>query len=334
MPMSDRLTLPLFEDESISSAAVHPASPPRSRGRAKATPMLDGSGLISFASSVNVPPDGSWQRTLLESLRSNLMDLTGSSVSWRRRDTKCSRSLWALTTLAPRTDGSASSSWPTPKDVDGRPKGNGGMNRNSPGLDALARSGAMEWPTPTRADGERASETFMRGNPTLLGATRDWPTPTATAYGTNQGGSAGRVGPIRPSLETLVKWPTPTAMDANSSGAAGYSTESGRHSGTTLTDAAREWATPTAHDSHPGNAARVGRFGKMAGGRNLTDEVYDGPPVQASHSTSGSRRVLSPDWVEALQGFPLGWTRGSGARDCVRLAIRSSQKSLIKSGEP
>ena len=44
-----------------------------------------------------------------------------------------------------------------------------------------------------------------------------------------------------------ASWPTPTRQDAASSGAAGYSTESGRHSGTTLTDAARAaWPTPMA----------------------------------------------------------------------------------------
>lgn len=96
------------------------------------------------------------------------------------------------------------------------------------------------------------------------------PTPTAASYGTQQGGGQGRTGPARPSLETLVRglptptardWksgkasdathernsrplnevverlPTPTAEDARMSGAAGYSTSSGRHSGTTFTDA-------------------------------------------------------------------------------------------------
>jgi hypothetical protein len=75
------------------------------------------------------------------------------------------------------------------------------------------------------------------------------PTPTALAYGSNKGGAAGRVGDPRPSLDSLVKAmpphvppsvvraiPTPTAGDSKASGAAGYSTASGRHSGTTLTD--------------------------------------------------------------------------------------------------
>ena len=37
------------------------------------------------------------------------------------------------------------------------------------------------------------------------------PTPAATSYGTNQGGAAGRVGPVRPSLGTMARqglWPT------------------------------------------------------------------------------------------------------------------------------
>ncbi len=47
---------------------------------------------------------------------------------------------------------------------------------------------------------------------------RNWlPTPSASAYGTNQGGSAGRVGPVRPSLQTMASramWPTPTRHNA------------------------------------------------------------------------------------------------------------------------
>jgi len=43
-------------------------------------------------------------------------------------------------------------------------------------------------------------------------------------------------------------WPTATSGDAGSFGAAGYSTESGRHSGTTLTDAAKLWPTPQAQE--------------------------------------------------------------------------------------
>lgn len=40
------------------------------------------------------------------------------------------------------------------------------------------------------------------------------PTPSATGYGTNQGGSAGRTGKVRPSLQQMASknlWPSPTA---------------------------------------------------------------------------------------------------------------------------
>lgn len=41
------------------------------------------------------------------------------------------------------------------------------------------------------------------------------PTPSASTYGSNQGGSAGRTGKQRPSLETMARknlWPTPTVF--------------------------------------------------------------------------------------------------------------------------
>lgn len=73
-------------------------------------------------------------------------------------------------------------------------------------------------------------------------------------------------------------WPTPTAGDAGGSGAAGYSTESGRHSGTTLTDAV------------------VGPRGR----RDLAT-----PPAGSDGSP---RAVLNPQFVETLMGYPVGWT--------------------------
>ena len=134
------------------------------------------------------------------------------------------------------------------------------------------------------------------------------PTPSASTCGTNRGGSAGRTGPARPGLETLVstipthgsrdwkdgacrdanvptnallgRWvtrlptptandSTPTANDSTASGAAGYSTASGRHSGTTLTDAVT-------------GAASEGRSG-----------------------------ILNPRLSEWLQGLPIGWTESA-----------------------
>ena len=47
------------------------------------------------------------------------------------------------------------------------------------------------------------------------------PTPSASVYGSNQGGGAGRVGKIRHSLHSMAsqnKWPTPTAGGERSGG--------------------------------------------------------------------------------------------------------------------
>lgn len=49
---------------------------------------------------------------------------------------------------------------------------------------------------------------------------------------------------LRMSVIACSSWPTTTTRDEASSGSANYSTDSGRHSGTTLTDAVRGWPTP------------------------------------------------------------------------------------------
>jgi hypothetical protein len=96
------------------------------------------------------------------------------------------------------------------------------------------------------------------------------PTPSASSYGTNQGGGMGRVGPVRPSLETMARknlWPTPTTNDHKG---AGYQKGDGDKRFLTLPGAARE--------SH-------------------------GKP----HDSASSGQ-LNPTWVEWLMGFPAGWT--------------------------
>ena len=58
------------------------------------------------------------------------------------------------------------------------------------------------------------------------------PTPSASSYGTNQGGGGGRVGKVRPSLQTMASrnlWPTPTAHNAKEGG---YKAEHARNTPT------------------------------------------------------------------------------------------------------
>lgn len=153
-----------------------------------------------------------------------------------------------------------------------------------------------------------------------------WPMPDASVWtGSSRSCSAGAA--VRPALALLAsRWPTPTASDAAASGASGYSTESGRHSGTTLTDAAvraREgtartppattaWSTPTARDWKDGADPKTSPTSKRQGGDPL------GLQAPRIMKVGGTGLVLNPPFVEALMGLPIGWT------DCGCSATASS----------
>ncbi len=147
-------------------------------------------------------------------------------------------------------------------------------------------------------------------------------------------------------------WPTATAGDAKASGAAGYSTESGRHTGMTLTDATiRLWPTPTSNDDNKTPEAHL-RMKKRMGERDGTNanrtaitslqvlvKQWATPRAeernqynsrdkyvalsrqicghQAPRVTGGTGMVLNPPFVEALMGLPIGWT------DCEHSATPS-----------
>lgn len=209
------------------------------------------------------------------------------------------------------------------------------------------------------------------------------PTPAASMVGYNRGGSAGRVGKIRPSLEMMASkdlWPTPVAADCgrgsgtyargnltltgavkikpiwmtptvqDSNGRDRHNQRNGRtvHS---LLGQVRMWPTPTAHDhATPKTPAQIDAMKERyrASGRNPpgvsnlneavsletfpTPMARDGDPKRGmpskelaiSRLASGRRnledqiaalgpatggRVLNPDWVELLMGWPKGWTR-------------------------
>lgn len=63
------------------------------------------------------------------------------------------------------------------------------------------------------------------------------------------------------------------------------------HPGKSLTDAIRQWPTPTASEYGSSNNGCPG----------------DG---RETYATAGKGGILNPAWVEALMGFPEGWTDG------------------------
>jgi hypothetical protein len=110
-------------------------------------------------------------------------------------------------------------------------------------------------------------------------------------------------GPENPTLLGAVRkeWPTPTAGDRKSAGSRNLP-GSDAHAGVSLTDAVihggsstpREWPTPCATP-----------YGRQKTG---TDGAAIRPSLETQVKKPGMQ--LNPEWVEALQGFPIGWTAG------------------------
>lgn len=156
------------------------------------------------------------------------------------------------------------------------------------------------------------------------------PTPAAVSYGANQSPSPGAA--VRPSLSTMARtglWPTPTATDGTSGRT--YHRRPDGTIGLSLLGAVRSWPTPTARLGDPRRgqpSPRLARLRYRSGRRNLDDAVaiwptpaardYRHPNRQPYSQRGGGSKgeqlpnavggPLNPTWVEALMGFPLGWT--------------------------
>ena len=101
--------------------------------------------------------------------------------------------------------------WQTPK---GSAAGETSRSGERKGEELLGGQ-AKNWMTPSANDykgsskegqrrGQLSEQTEVRVG---AWASREHPTPSAMSYGTNQGGAAGRVGPVRPSLESWASSP-------------------------------------------------------------------------------------------------------------------------------
>jgi len=150
-----------------------------------------------------------------------------------------------------------------PPASDDTPTTSAGSGQMSLGLSPtsdLASSSSRTCPASASEDSASCSETLplsgtmrsgvvsqppRRAHRTDVPGSSSWPTPTASSYGNCVGGAAGRVGPVRHSLNSLAqRWPTPPVSDCRSSGR--HTTSTGvMHPGTSLTDAMRSHQPPT-----------------------------------------------------------------------------------------
>jgi len=170
----------------------------------------------------------------------------------------------------------------------------------------------------------------MNDGTTLTDAIRLWSTPTAGAGGNSSRGNDRKGEPL---LGGQAKnWPTPNTKEDMS-----VSMKSSQMNGTrksvTLGRLVANWPTPNASDGDKITAASTN-------GATLPREAtffrQDRTISEAGNPTSKSFRRLTPLFVEALMGYPLGWSipmRFTGPTDSAAWATLLSQiKERMRSG--
>lgn len=142
------------------------------------------------------------------------------------------------------------------------------------------------------------------------------PTPCTVDSGSYFNRSASAGAKLRPTLGAMAKfslWPTPTVKGNYNK--AGLSAKSGDG----LATAVKQWPTPMASDWRSGltteaTAAKNSRplrevvrwrTPNTVDAKGGTRKPGTGSQVQLCHQTGGG---LNPDWVEALMGWPPGWS--------------------------
>ena len=160
------------------------------------------------------------------------------------------------------------------------------------------------FPTPAAADGERGSETYCRGNPTLLGAARMWPTPRAQMGSLNQPSAdkphKGGGKPKRLEVEVGRRmWPTPTGRDYKDGMAKSCENVPVN---SLLGRAVHRWPTPNTSD------AWFSQITPEVAQKNIAEGGRGNSQLAARVIAGQTGGQLNPTWVEWLMGYPLGWT--------------------------
>ena len=161
----------------IASLRDFPARPSASPANGRASATSDGSGPSSSASFAWYDPDTcSWK------MSEGSLEIGGHSATF-------------------------SADWPASGTIR-----SGRAYERAMSVPRIGGSGCSFWPTPTRRDAKGAFKSHTKSGRDLSNDVCLFPTPSAQTYGSNQGGAAGRTGPIRPSLETWARSPQAQAI--------------------------------------------------------------------------------------------------------------------------
>lgn len=155
-------------------------------------------------------------------------------------------------------------------------------------------------PTATLADHGGPSQRDSSGRPGLQMAAMMWPTPTARDHkGSNSMEHLNRESDNRNHRDRLANavklWPTPTARNCK-----GASTTSTRQGAPDLQTAVL-YPTPT---TGAGLCGGTGNYNQL----KALEEAGEITPEERRSMAAGNGGQLNPDWVEAMMGFPPGWT--------------------------
>ena len=135
-------------------------------------------------------------RAFGQPIKRSLLDLSEDGVKWPRAGYMRAGAVWESEPVAPRRT----------KRIDGKTYWAGVNLFGSGQLAMLPTPNARDWKDYGPSQGNRKS-------PNLGTAVHLFPTPSASSYGTNHGGAAGRVGQVRHSLESMARhdlWPAPS----------------------------------------------------------------------------------------------------------------------------
>lgn len=146
-------------------------------------------------------------------------------------------------------------------------------------------SDSLSWPTVVKSDADSGA---------IIGKDDTYyTTKTGMPRKINRNGKDGSVG-----LGRLVKlWGTPRATEWKDSDPMGSKSQQDMNAKMYLSGQVKQWATPQARDYRSGSNPDSGRIQR---------KIEQGWGVQDLNDQTGGK--LNPDWVEILQGFPLGWT--------------------------
>lgn len=248
----------------------------------------------------------------------------------------------------------APAAWPTPATRDWKSSASNLHGKNSRPLNEVVRL-EEESSAGSSVDADGASSVEEETSAPGAESAQLYPTPSATSYGSNQGGAAGRVGKKRESLEQMARaWPTPTAEVGT-----GYRTGNKRDiwrpnlqgavNGLEPQRVEENWATPRSSDAFKGfDVPTENRQGGVSLGTQVrqdpsaqtwaTPNARDekGPTGKAGRDVRSSLSDqampgatagrLNPRWVLQLMGFPSRWLSTASRPAAAKRSTRGKSR--------